>query len=133
MAKPKIKLSIPTKPNVVPDKPISDSSVSISLKYWHSRSQCISEWQKSELTKLRSFVEKVQQLTPSELRTDSGLGWKPHKGDAAAGFARPKGLSREVDLCELRVDKKSRVHGALLDTTFFLVWLDRSHAVFPER
>lgn len=106
--------------------------VSVSLKYWHSGSQCLSDWQRGELLKLRKLVDKVQGLTPSQVKNDAGLKWKAHKGPAARGFARPSALSKDIDLCELRVDSKARVHGALFDGTFYLVWLDRSHEVFPD-
>lgn len=109
-----------------------EQKVSVSLKYWHSGSQCLSDWQRGELSKLRKLIDKVQGLSTTQVRTDPGLQWKPHKGPAARGFARPTALSRDIDLCELRVDQKARVHGALLNDTFYLVWLDRSHAVFPE-
>jgi len=107
-------------------------SVSVSLRHWHSGSQCLSDWRQPELKKLRKLVEKVQSLTPAQVRNDPGLGWKPHRGPAARGFSRRGSLSRDIDLCELRIDGKGRVHGALFDGTFFLVWLDRSHAVFPD-
>lgn len=110
----------------------AEAHIAISLKYWHSGSQCLSDWQRSELTKLRKLIDKVQGLTASQVRNDPGLQWKVHKGPAARGFARPAALSKDIDLCELRVDGKARVHGALFDGTFFLVWLDRAHAVFPD-
>ena len=107
--------------------------VSISLKYWHSGSQCISRWQRGELERLRKFIDKAQGLTAKEIITDPGFYWKAHKGPAkGSGFSRPSQLSKEISLCELRVSSSSRVHGVLLDNTFFLVWLDRVHEVFPE-
>lgn len=106
--------------------------VAVSLKYWHSGSQCLSEWQRGELAKLRRLIDKVQGLTTSQVKNDAGLQWKAHKGPAARGFSRPTALSKDIDLCELRVDGKARVHGALFDGTFYLVWLDRSHEVFPD-
>lgn len=110
----------------------SELKVSVSLRYWHSGSQCLSDWQRGELSKLRKLIDKVQDLSATQVRTDPGLQWKLHKGPTARGFARPTALSRDIDLCELRVDQKARVHGALVNDTFYLVWLDRSHAVFPE-
>ncbi|GGK28989.1 hypothetical protein [Salinarimonas ramus] len=107
-------------------------AVDVSLKHWHAGSQCLSDWRAPELKKLRRLVDKVQSLTPAQLRADPGLGWKPHKGPAARGFSRPASLSKDIGLCELRVDGKARVHGALFDATFYLVWLDRAHAVFPD-
>ena len=107
--------------------------VVVSLRYWHTGSQCLSEWQHKELKKLRSLIDKVQGLSPDEVRTDPGIAWKLHAGPPKGkGFSRPKELSADVPLGEMRVSVKARVHGALFDSTFFLVWLDRNHEVFPE-
>jgi hypothetical protein len=106
--------------------------VTISMKYWHSGSECLSSWQRGELQHLRKLIDKVQGFTPSQIKNDPGLQWKAHKGPAAAGFSRPVSLSKDVPLCEMRVGGKARVHGALIDSTFYLVWLDRVHAVFPS-
>lgn len=108
--------------------------ISISLKYWHSGSQCISKWQRAELEKLRKFIDKTQGMTVKQITTDPGLYWKAHKGPPkGSGFSRPAALSQEITLCELRLSSASRVHGVFLGDTFFLVWLDRTHDVFPER
>jgi hypothetical protein len=109
----------------------TEQYVSVSLKYWHSGSECLSGWQRTELTKLRKLIDKVQSLSPAEIRNDPGLHWKLHKAPAARGFSRPQALSKDIQLCELRVDGKSRIHGVLLESIFYLVWLDRSHGVFP--
>lgn len=93
----------------------------------------MSEWQRGELQALRKFIDKAQGLTIAQLRNDPGLQLKGHKGKAASGFSRPKELSKEISLSELRVTGRARVHGALLNNVFYLVWLDRGHDVFPER
>lgn len=82
---------------------------------------------------MRKLIDKVQGLTPNQIRSDPGLIWKKHLGAVARGFARPAALSKEIEMCELRVDSKARVHGAIFDGVFYLVWLDRLHAVFPEK
>lgn len=58
---------------------------------------------------------------------------KPHKGATGAGFSLPSTLSKDLPLYELRVDGKARVHGVFQEDMFFLVWLDRNHAVYPEK
>ncbi|WP_407667392.1 MAG6450 family protein [Microvirga lotononidis] len=109
-----------------------EKPVSISLKYWHSGAQCLSDWQHKELANLRKLIDKVQGLTPSQIKNDNGLYWKQHKGPPARGFSRPSALSKDIELCELRVSGKARVHGAIFENTFYLVWLDRVHEVFPD-
>jgi hypothetical protein len=109
-----------------------DVLVSVSLKYWHSGTQCFSDWQSKELKRLTRFIDRAQSLTASQIKTDPGLIWKTHRGPAARGFSRPSSLSEDIPLTELRVSDKARVHGAMIDQTFFLVWLDRNHQCFPS-
>jgi hypothetical protein len=110
-----------------------EKKTSISLTYWHASSQCISEWNNAELKKLRKAIDKIQSLTPTGVRTDPGLGFKFHGGPAkGAGFSRPQTLPKDFSLCEVRVSDKARLHGTLRGSDFFLVWLDRGHAVFPS-
>ena len=105
----------------------------VSLKYWHSRSQCFSEWQKNELKHLTKLIDKVQELTEISVKTDAGLKWKTHKGPPVGQFSKPTSLPTEHVIGELRANQKARVHGFLHQGTFFVVWLDRKHEVFPER
>lgn len=107
------------------------SKLHISLKYWHAGSQCLSAWQPSELKKLRKFIDTIQVLSRDGLGT-GGIQAKPHKGTTGAGFARPSSLSKDLAMFEMRIDQKARVHGVFQHDIFFLVWLDRNHAVFPE-
>lgn len=112
--------------------PKAEKPVSVSLRYWHTGSQCLSDWQKKELSGLRKLIDKLQKLTPTAIRSDPGLFWKAHSGAAARGFSRPSDLSADITLCEVRVSGKARVHAALHDGLFYLVWLDRNHDVFPS-
>ena len=106
--------------------------ISIDLKYYHSKSECFSDWQKDELKKFSRFLNKVQGMTWTQICADGGLSYCNHKGPASRGFTRPSGLSLDVNLCELRVDGKARVHGFQDSSSFYLIWLDRGHAVFPS-
>jgi hypothetical protein len=123
----------------VPDKPDTTikieelQTISVSLKYYHPKSQCLSQWKRDELKKLSSFFIKLQALSLAQIRGHEGLGFCNHQGAPASGFSRPRSLSPDVQLCEMRVDNKARVHGFQEGTTFFLIWLDRGHEVFPSR
>jgi hypothetical protein len=106
--------------------------VSVSLAYWHSSSQCLSEWNAAELKKLRKAIDKVQSLTAVGVRTDPGLNFKQHFGPSkGSGFSRPPDMPKDFSLCEIRVGEKARLHGSLNGDSFYLVWLDRAHGVFP--
>jgi hypothetical protein len=106
--------------------------ISVSLKYWHAGSECISEWGRDDLKKLRKFIDKIQSLTWSQIKADGGLGYVLHKGPPKGhGFSRPSSISKDQSLVEMKITGKARVHGIETDEAFFLVWLDRNHAVFP--
>lgn len=115
------------------DLPGDLAGVSISLRYYRKQAECFSKWKSSDLKKFSALIEKLrghnaQTLTGSRLCS-------PHKGPPAqAKFALPENLSPDLTIHELRVDQsnKARIHGVLWGETFFLVWLDRNHAVFPE-
>jgi hypothetical protein len=110
-----------------------DDLVSVSLKYWHSNSQCLSDWGRDELKKLKKFVDKVQKLTWFGIKSDAGLGYNIHKGPAKGhGFSKPQELSKDQGLIELKVSGDARVHGVESGNLFYLVWLDRKHHVFPK-
>lgn len=108
--------------------------VSISLKYYRDETECFSDWNSGELKKFSATVKKVRQLSASAL-----MGYKPlcepHKHEPSEGrFARPEKLSEDLKFFEIKVDpsNKARVHGVFVGSVFFLVWLDRLHAVYPE-
>ena len=110
-----------------------DEGVSISLKYYRKDSECFSAWQSSELKKFSAALEKISGQTAKDLKSYKPLCVK-HKGPPAAKrFSRPDSLSEDLDFYEIKIDasNKARVHGVFVDSIFFLVWLDRQHAVFP--
>lgn len=109
--------------------------VSISLKYYREETECFSDWQASEMKKFSATIKKISSLSASALK-----GYKPlcvpHKNaPAEARFARHDKLSEDLRFFELKVDpsNKARAHGVFVGSVFFLVWLDRLHAVFPEQ
>jgi hypothetical protein len=108
--------------------------VSISLKYYREETECFSDWQSGELKKFSATIKKVGQLEAAVLKGHKPL-CVPHKYDPAeARFARPAKLSEDLKFFEIKVDpsNKARIHGVFVGSVFFLVWLDRLHAVYPE-
>jgi len=118
------------------DKLASDKEgVSISLKYYREETECFSEWQSGEMKKFSATIKKVSGLSASTLKGHKPL-CVPHKYDPAESrFTRPDKLSEDLSFFELKVDpsNKARVHGVFVGSVFFLVWLDRLHAVYPEK
>jgi len=112
----------------------SNEGISISLKYYQDKVECFSEWQGKDLKRFSGLISKIRNMTAAQLTGSSSL-CDTHKGKPKAQrYSWPDGISEEITRYELKVDqsKKSRVHGALIGSTFFLVWLDRNHQVFPS-
>jgi hypothetical protein len=112
-----------------------DEGVSISLKYYRDETECFSAWQSAEMKKFSATIKKVSGFTASKLKSYSAL-CVPHKhSPAEARFVRHDKLSEDLSFFELKVDpsNKARMHGVFVGSVFFLVWLDRLHAVYPEK
>lgn len=112
----------------------AEEPVSVSLKYYRKETECFSDWQPGELKKFSAMLEKVAQLPARTLQGYKPL-CEPHRREPAeARFVRPQRLSEDLSFFELKVDpsNKARVHGVFVGSIFFLVWLDRLHAAYPE-
>ena len=117
-----------------PDAGDPDEGVSISLKHYRREAECFSDWSGPELKKFALTIGKLGQLPVAQLRGHKAL-CAPHRYDAAAArFSWPDALSRDLALYEIKVDpsNKARIHGVFKGAVFFLIWLDRHHAVFPS-
>ena len=111
-----------------------DEGVSVSLKYYRQETECFSDWHTDELKKFSGLIKKIKQLSAGKLKGYKPL-CEPHKyAPAEARFSRPEQLSEDLSFFELKVDSSNaaRVHGVFVGSVFFLVWLDRLHAVYPD-
>lgn len=109
-------------------------SVSISLKYCRTSCECFSAWQKNELKKFSATISKISGYSPLQLQSNTNLCGS-HKGQPSQErFCRPDTISDDIRFFEIKVDpsNKARIHGFFVGSVFFLVWLDRKHACFPE-
>lgn len=112
---------------------LADENVSISLKYYHRKSECWSDWQQRELKDLSGTIEKLRNVSVAQLKQGGGPRYDTHKGPPkGGGFKRPDSLSADLQFCEIGLNKKARLHGFISGSVFFLVWLDRNHQVFPQ-
>jgi hypothetical protein len=115
----------------------------VVLKYFQKDWQCFSDWDKDELANFSSFLSTLSGHTWESVYKSGGkgsskvgLGYTQYRvNDMKAGDTYVKKVltcvSEDINLFELRVSRKMRVHGFQCGAAFFLILLDREHAVFP--
>lgn len=111
----------------------NEERMSVSLKYYRQETQCFSEWRGPELKKFTLTIAKLREMTPEMARTHAIVG--RHRNKINSGrYLRPDGISKDLDMFEIRVDPHNlaRIHGVFAGSTFHLIWLDRSHELFPQ-
>lgn len=91
--------------------------------------------------KLLERKKELSKFTIKELRNNHSNSLRFHKidfkskGVSEIGF----GINSQLDIDEnsyqfqISSNEYGRVHGFLIDTTFYIVWLDRSHKLFPSQ
>lgn len=107
----------------------------VSLRYVQSDYECFSEWTKDEMKLFWDFQERLsdstwQNLKDTASKTDKrgfGLTYIPFTNFPSV--AKHGGLSKDINLFELRVSEKARVHGFRFKSFFYLLWLDRNHKI----
>jgi hypothetical protein len=112
----------------------------VNLKYYDPDFECFSEWTSDELKSFSEFTQKLKRLTWQQiyksggrLGDKTGLGYTPHKTRAyLPKHPELDSLSPDITFFELRITQKARVHGFRVKSTFFLVWLDRNHQIYPQ-
>lgn len=116
----------------------------VVLKYFQDAWECFSDWEKDELREFSGFLKHLaghnwgQVYATGSKIPKHGLAYT--KYDFALTDPGAKGhlervrdqISEDISFFELRVNQKTlRVHGFQSQSAFFLVLLDRGHAVFP--
>jgi hypothetical protein len=83
------------------------------------RLKALSAWTVQEFVASRSSATRIH---PIEWRDTA----RPR------GFALPEQLSAYLSYqFAISANKRGRVHGLLIDDTFYVVWLDQDHKVYP--
>ena len=107
----------------------------VSFHWFDSRAECVSDWSGEESKQLFDCLNRFcSQPWQMVLKSGGSLG-----GKAGLGFtnidkgslkrALPRAVSPDVTISELRVCQTKRVFGVRNESTFYLVWLDRTHSV----
>ena len=115
----------------------SSECAHVNLKYYAPDFQCFSDWTADELKSFSQFCTKLRKMswheiyrTGGSLGNKTGLGYTPHKDlRKLPGHPELANLSEDLTWFELRLSEKVRVHGFRAVEAFFLVFLDREHAV----
>lgn len=87
---------------------------------------------------LMDRLRSVSGMKVSEFRTDKSRALRAHKHDwsgttEAAGYAH---LHEQLRECEpwqfcISANEHGRIHGILIDSVFYVVWLDPHHRLYP--
>lgn len=112
----------------------------INLKYFDKNFECFGAWQTEELKAFSGFIEKFNQTNWTDIckssgkaGNKSGFGMTYHKDRKKLPLTTILDeISPDIKFFELRVNQKARVHGFRSVSSFFLVWLDRNHKIYPQ-
>lgn len=111
------------------------ANIFVSIRYIDHTYQCFSEWSKEEMKGWWNFIEKIHNFTWSLLYTSAS------KGEGKTGFAytlipysqyKNSSLSPDINMFELRLGDKPRVHGFRNNSIFYIIYLDRNHDITPS-
>lgn len=117
--------AVPSNDDGVKDK----ECVSISLKHYMPKHECFSSWTQADLKKFSSIVRKLRKLSPQALSKTNLCSKLSNQG--GWGLPMPSGVDKELDVYELRLAQGEdvRIFGVMVSSVFYLIWLDRNHAV----
>lgn len=115
--------------------------ISFSFKYYqdnHNKFSCIKKEVSYWLT-LLDRLKALSSLTAQEFLADNSPTLRCHpinwKKTSESGF----GLPNEEQLVDIPYqfsissNKHGRVHGFLINETFYIVWLDPDHLLYPAK
>lgn len=103
----------------------------LSFELFDSGHECPSTWRSNEIKLLFQMFNKACKMTWIDIlktggKNKTGLGYTELNHDP---FTRPKTLSADLTISELRVTQKARVFGIRVDRTYYVLRLDRNHNV----
>jgi hypothetical protein len=109
----------------------------VALKYYRPEHQCLSEWTADELRGFSAFCRKLSQMTWQQIiesggRQKTGVGWTRIDPARLPNTDFLDSISEDISWIELRVTQEARVFGFRAGQAFFLVFLDRTHDIFPD-
>lgn len=139
---PKEPIRTPAFPTVHSGRVIQGSTdhlpPSFSFYHFDSSSECPSDWKTDEMKSLFSSLKDASSMTWQQVKATGGHGKHAQgiafKSVSPAQAARklPANLADDIDLSEMRVSDRARIFGVRNEATYYVIWLDKDHQVFPE-
>jgi hypothetical protein len=114
----------------------NDKRVLMCIKNLQPNYECFSDWSKTEMGKFWDFNEQIHQKTWQQVYESASIG-AGKRGLALTRISRSRyehiefinSLSPEINMFELRIDDKIRVHGYRQKSVFYLCLLDKNHRI----
>jgi hypothetical protein len=102
---------------------VDDGKLSVNLRYYRRKHECLSQWQKDESKGLSHWIEKIAERTLEQV-TAVTKTCHAHQGPPKDSLY-PPGVSLDIKMYGLDVGAKARVHGFFSNSQFFVVRLER--------
>lgn len=102
-----------------------------SFLHFDRGAECASIWAGDEMRSLFDTLRVASSRTWRDVRAADGLRFKLVP-PGRCRRALPLSISPDVDLVEMRVTQRARIFGTRVESVFYVIWLDRNHAVLPE-
>lgn len=121
-------------PNEFPQRQPVDANrhpVLISFRYCQVGSDlCLSRCTRSETVQYLSLIKRLEQLTWNQAGQSDGT--RLHRCDPT-GLKQPlpQEVSPDLTMYYARANQSLRLFGVRSERTFFVVWFDREHRVYP--
>ena len=129
--------------HIPPVAPPADTGLRFSFKHVDFSKVgkfCVTQCEDGYIAKFLERLRDVSQLTVLEFRTNRSSSIRSHPIEFAQtsekeGFSSLNQQLRgsEAYQFELTANKHGRVHGFLVNDTFYVVWIDPKHLLFPRR
>ena len=125
--------------SAIPTTKVRDEPLRFSFQYFRDDPEmCPGEYDCAYTQKLIERLQALSSWTVTQFTTKTDKGVRNHRIDwdrtaRPDGFAHLNQQLRDSDAWQFSVSSNAhgRVHGLLIDSTFYVVWLDYNHALYP--
>lgn len=106
-----------------------DTKAILSFLYADKTKWKLSSWKNTELDDLISCFQEIESLTWNDIKKSKGLKYGSVHNPPEINN---NNISWDVDVKEMRVDRRKRIMGFRVQNIFYIVWFDRDHSVCAE-